>query len=158
MIKGGGCCGLDDATNFTWTTGEIVTAAMLNTHVRDNFSAVFSRRYGHTWAIPGPIAVASGDTDFIVPFFVSFDATTQAVKLASARHRINSGTSATVKLQKNGADVTGFTAISVTPTSTTTDPTDVSLADGDRIALVVTAVSGSPINMTFTVFLQYEAA
>lgn len=145
-------------TPRSWTTGEIVTAALMNTHVRDNFSAVFSRRYGHTWAIPGSIAVASGDTDFIVPFFVSFDSSAQSMKLVSARHRINSGTSATVKLQKDGSDVTGFTGISVTIADTTTDPADVALTDGNRLALVVTAVSGAPKNMSFTIFIAYEAA
>ncbi|EDK72275.1 hypothetical protein TM7_0330 [candidate division TM7 genomosp. GTL1] len=78
----------------------------------------------------------------------------QAVKLVSVRHRINSGTSATVKLQNNGADITGFTGISVTTTATTTDPADATLADGDMLQLVVTATSGSPQNMSFSLFFE----
>jgi len=111
-------------------------------------------RIPHTWAISGEISVPSGDTDFIIPFFVSLPAG-QTAALVKARHRINSGTSATVKLQKNGLDVTGFTGISVTTTDSTTDPTDVAIADDDDIALIVTGVSGTPTNLTFTIFIEY---
>lgn len=109
----------------------------------------------HTWAVPGEIKVASGDTDFIVPFFVRVP-TGQEAKLTWARHRINAGTSVTAKLTKNGVDVTGFTGISVTTTSANTDPADVALADGDLLALVVTAVSATPKNMTFSVGIEYK--
>jgi hypothetical protein len=98
--------------------------------------------------------VASGDTDFIPPIFVSL-ATGQSLKLVKARYVINSGTSVTCKLQANGSDITGFTGISVTTTAAETDPTDVDLADNDRLALVVTAVSGTPKNLSFS--LVFEA-
>lgn len=111
-------------------------------------------RVAHTWAISGAIAVPSGDTDFICPFYVPVP-TGQTAALAACRYSINSGTSATVKLQKNGVDATGFTAISVTTTPATTDPANVALADGDALALVVTAVSASPTNMSFTVWIEY---
>ena len=111
-------------------------------------------RIGHTWAISGEIKVASGDTDFLIPFFVSL-ASGQTAKIVKARHVINSGTSATVKVQKNGADVTGFTGIVVGTTAGNTDPADVTIADDDKLALVVTAVNGTPKNMTFTLFLEY---
>lgn len=110
----------------------------------------------HTWAITGNVNVASGDVDFIVPFFVPVPAG-QAVAIRSARYVINSGTSATVKLQKNGVDVAGLTGISVTTTAATTTQA-ASLANNDKLALVVTAVSGTPKNMTFTVYLDYTAA
>jgi hypothetical protein len=108
----------------------------------------------YTWAVGGPIAVAASDTDFIPPFFVPV-LTGTTVVLARAKHRINSGTSATVSLQKNGTDITGWTGISVTTTSTLTDAADASFADGDTLALVVTAVSGTPKNLSFSVFLEY---
>lgn len=109
----------------------------------------------HTFTIPGDVAVAVGEVDFIVPFFVAV-ATGRTVTLTRARHRINAGTSATVKLTRNGTDITGFTAISVTPTSTTTDPTDIALADLDLIALVVSAVSGGPKNLTFSLVIKHS--
>jgi len=109
----------------------------------------------HTYAIPGEIKVPSGDTDYILPFFVSVP-TGQTVKIIKAMHRINSGTSATVKLQKNGTtDITGFTSISVTTTTGTTDPADQTLANNDMVQLIVTAVDGTPKNMTFTIFVEY---
>jgi hypothetical protein len=111
-------------------------------------------RWSHTFAVAGEIKVASGDTDFIPPIFVSL-ATGQGLKLVKARYVINSGTSATCKLQANGSDITGFTGISVTTTVAETDPTDVELADNDRLALIVTAVSGTPKNLSFS--LVFEA-
>jgi hypothetical protein len=111
-------------------------------------------RWTHTFAVQGEIKVPSGDTDFLPPFFVSL-ASAQTLKLVKARYVINSGTSVTCKLQANGADITGFTGISVTTTPGETDPTDVNLADNDRLALVVTAVSGTPKNLSFS--LVFEA-
>lgn len=109
----------------------------------------------HTWTIPGEVKVASGDTDYIVPFYVRKLAG-HNVKLHSCVRRINSGASATVKLQKNGVDVTGFTGLTATTTTQTAAPTAVTLADLDMLALVVTAVSGTPKNMTVTVALEYS--
>lgn len=111
-------------------------------------------RLPHAYTVSGEIKVPSGDTDFINGFFVPVP-TGQTVKIVSCRYIINSGTSATVKLQKNGSDITGFTGISVTTTAASTTPTSVSLADNDKINLVVTAVSGTPKNMSFTIFLEY---
>lgn len=115
-------------------------------------------RIPHTWAIPGLICVPSGEYDYIVPFFVSLP-TGQTAKLAKARyviHGAGASPSATVKLQKNGADITGFTSVSVTTTAASTDPADVDLADNDLLALVVTAVSGTPWNLTFTILIDYK--
>lgn len=111
-------------------------------------------RIPHTFTVTGTVAVPSGDTDFITPFFVPV-ITGDTVKLVGCRYRINSGTSVTAKLQVNGSDATGFTGISVTTTSASTTPTAITLANNDIIALVVTAVSGTPKNMSFSVFLEH---
>ncbi len=111
-------------------------------------------RVGKTYAIAGEIKVPVGQTDFVVPFFISLGAG-QTAELVKARHQINAGTSVTCKLQKNAVDITGFTGISVTTTPADTDPTDVALANNDEIALVVTAVAGTPQNMTFTIFIEH---
>lgn len=112
----------------------------------------------HTWAVAGEIKVPVGNADVIPGFFVPTLAAGQTCKLTEARHKIGAGTSATVKLQKNGADITGFTGMSVTTTAATTDPADVTLAAGDYIQPIVTAVSGTPQNMSLTVALEYAAA
>lgn len=111
-------------------------------------------RVAHTWAISGEIKVPSGDTDFICPMIVKLP-TGQTGKLVSCRYKINSGTSVTIKITKNGTDATGFTSMSVGTTVAETDPTDVTLADNDVLVPVVTAVSGTPKNMSFTIFIDY---
>lgn len=109
---------------------------------------------GHTFTVAGEILVPVGDLDFINPLFVPVKSG-RTVKLAKCKYKINAGTSVTCKLQINGSDATGFTAISVTTTAAETDPADITLADGDRLALVVTAVAGSPKNLSFTVVLEH---
>jgi hypothetical protein len=111
-------------------------------------------RISHTFAVGDTISVPSSDTDFIPPFFVPAP-TGQTMKIVGCKYIINSGTSVTAKLQLDGSDVTGFTAISVTTTAASTTPTAVSVTDGQKLALVVTAVSGTPKNLSFTVFLEY---
>lgn len=121
--------------------------------VASDFALVY--RLGHTFTIPGDIVVAVGDADFVCPFFVPVQVG-RTTKLVAARHRINAGTSATVKLTNNGVDITGFTALSVTTAPTTTDPADVTLAANDLIALVVTAISGSPKNLSFSLYFEHQ--
>jgi hypothetical protein len=111
-------------------------------------------RIGHTVAVQGEIKVPSGGTDYIPGFFVSLPSG-QTAELAACTYKIYSGTSATVKIQINGSDATGFTSLSVGTTASTTDPTNVALADGDYIQLVPTAVSGTPTHLSFTIFLEY---
>lgn len=110
-------------------------------------------RLGHTWALSGTVAVPVGDTDYILPFFVSL-AAGQKQRIVKARYRINSGTSVTASVQKNGVNVTGYINLSITPTTTEVVPATVALADNDMIALVVSAVAGAPKNMTFTLFIE----
>lgn len=111
-------------------------------------------RIGHTWGISGEIKVASGDLDFINPFFVS-QASGQSSNLVSCKYKINNGTSATVSLKRNDIDIAGYTGVSVGMVEGTTDASDVTLADGDKLSLVVTAVSGNPLNLSFTVFIEH---
>lgn len=108
----------------------------------------------HTFVVAGEVFVPASEVDFIVPMFVPV-AAGRTVKLAKCRYKINAGTSVTAKLQINGVDATGFTGISVTTTAAETNPADITMADGDRLALVVTAVSGNPKNMTFTCVMEH---
>jgi hypothetical protein len=107
-----------------------------------------------TWAVGGTVAVPSGDVDFIVPSFVGVGAN-ETVVLDKVRYVINSGTSVTFDIKINGSNATGFTSLSATTTAATTDPSDVSLSDLDKIAPVVSAVSGTPKNLTITAFLKH---
>ena len=107
----------------------------------------------HTFVIPDEIKIASGDTDFIIPQTIKL-APEQTAKIVKCVHSINSGTSATVKLQKNGGDITGYTGISVTPTPATTTQ-DAALADGDEIAVVITAINTTPKNISVNIIIEY---
>lgn len=109
----------------------------------------------HTFTYAGEVKVASGDTDFINPFWVPVLAGT-TVTLKRVRYKINSGTSATVKLTKNGGDLAGYTGISVTTTAAET-AADAAMADNDLIALVVTGVAGTPVNLSFTLVFAVAA-
>lgn len=109
----------------------------------------------HTWSIQGQINIAIGNLDYIPPLFVS-TATGQTVKIVKAKHRLLSGGPATVKLQRNGVDLPGFTAILVTNVANVSDPADQTLAEGDELALVVTGVAGAPQNLSFTIVLEHS--
>lgn len=111
-------------------------------------------RHGHTFTYAAEVKVASG-ADYAIPPFYAAVMPGWTAKIAKVRHSIDFGTSATVKLQKNGVDVTGFTAISVTTTPATIDPADVAIVDDDKVALVVTAVSGNPKILSFTIHVEY---
>lgn len=110
----------------------------------------------HTWTIQTP-AVESGDTDFIIPITIR-PAAGETVEVESVTHKINSGTSVTWDLTKNGSNVTGFTSLSSTTTSTNTNPTNQSLADGDKVKPDVSAVTGSPARWEVTLVLKHTVA
>jgi hypothetical protein len=95
-------------------------------------------------------------TDIMPPFKVSVN-TNETLKLRKLYSGIYSGTSHTIKIQKNGSDLSGFTSFEVTGSYTsmsTLDPDDQTLADGDVLQIVRTAVSGTPMHPT--VVLEFE--
>ena len=106
----------------------------------------------HTFAVQGAVGTAT-----LPGFFVSA-ATGQTVKLAKARAKIGAGTSVSFRITRNGSDVTGFgtagSPLRATTTASTTDPADVTLASDDLIAVVVSAVAGSPTDLSVTVVLE----
>jgi hypothetical protein len=119
----------------------------------------------HTYAIGGEVSVASGDTDFIIPMTVRNTYTSAGysttVKLKSVIYSINSGTNVTWKLQKNGSDISGYgttgSPLTAATTPATTEASE-TLSDKDELAPVVVAVSGTPRNMSITIFLEITAA
>lgn len=110
---------------------------------------------GQSLAIAGEIRVPSGQVDVIPQFFVPV-LTGQTVKLKRVRYSIAAGTSCTFKIQRNGADATGFTGMAATTTPAETDPADITLANNDRLQVVVTAVSGTPQNLSVTLVLEHS--
>lgn len=120
-------------------------------------SAVFYET--HTWTLHDSIAVPAGDTDFLAPMRLKLREN-QTCKIVKVEYRCNNGAGGinfTFKLQKNGEDITGFTALK-TPAEAAwkeTDPEDKTLADNDSIAPVVTAIEGAPKNGSITIVLEH---
>lgn len=110
-------------------------------------------RTSFTFGVVGPVAVSVGNADVINPVFVPV-ASGRTAKIVGAKYILGTGT-ATVKVQINGVDATGLVGMNVITTASTASPTPISLADGDRISLVVTGVASSPQNMSFSIYLEH---
>lgn len=148
-----------NSTDFLRATGKAVDSELLDGLDSTAFMLATAKkrvRVVHTWTIAGEVKIASGDTSYIPPFFIPVPAG-QTVSAVGARHRINSGTSATISVQRNGLDLADWVGRIVTTTATTINPTPATLADGDMMALVVTAVSAVPKNMSFSLYLDYTS-
>lgn len=158
-------------TTLTVTRGFDNTTAKghgAGTPVEHTTSAIDFRKAGivpHTFAVAGAIAVPSGDTNFIPPMQAIIDGTyTMAASLYGVAYRLNNGAAGTTvsfKVQRNGADITGFGTTAsplITPNSTAwsrTLPTPVALTDADSLAPVVTAIAGSPQNLSIALLVLY---
>lgn len=165
-------------TNITGTTWTIIRASedsarfpavaqsagakIVHVVTRAALAAVGTRtiRIPHTWAVQGDVLVASGETDYIVPMFVPVP-TGQSVSLVAVHAKVTSG-SVSFKMYNysTNADVTayGTTAVPLTvaPGPQLWDNTDYAITtNGTQIAPVVTAVSGSPKNLTITAYFDY---
>lgn len=108
----------------------------------------------HTWAIPGEIAVEVGDADLLIPTTIR-PAPGESVYLAAVDHKINSGTSVTFDITRNGAVVAGFGGLVSGVVATYTNPADVALAAGDKVKPDVSAVAGTPRNWEATITLLH---
>lgn len=124
-------------------------------------------RITHTFGVAGAVHVPSGQTDVILPMRVALPSAslvlpfgTTYATLVNVSHRLGNGaggTSVTYKVQRNGADLTGFGPLTTGSDSNwaSVTPTEVALANGDSLAPVVTAISGSPLNLSITLGLAY---
>lgn len=118
-----------------------------------------AREESYNFLISDEVRVPSGDTDYIPPMIVSLKSGTATLK--KVRCLIKSGTTVTFKIQRNGADVSGFLSLSaavpVAPAKYGEYTGSISLADGDVLQPVVTAVSGTPKNLTIALVIEYSA-
>ncbi len=130
--------GTFDATKFTALSSS-GTAGIITRHI-------------HPFVVSGNIVTNPGSTDangnYLGPFYISLGNETS--NIVKVRYSIGGGTSVTFKLQKNGVDLTGFTGMSATTTVGSVTPTAQPVIENDAITLVVTAVSGSPVNLSAT--------
>ena len=83
----------------------------------------------------------------------------QVVKLVKVRYSIESGTKVLFRLNKNGANITGFgtegAPLEATTAAASTEPTAVECAENDYIVPVISGLSGEPRGLTITIDLQH---
>jgi hypothetical protein len=102
----------------------------------------------HTWGMIGDLTSITATPSM----FVAVNAS-QAVRLASIRTKLASGTSVGVQVKRNGTNV--GTVITVTSTVATTSLGNVVLADNDEITLTLSAPVGSPTTLSATILLEH---
>ncbi|HUC87792.1 MAG TPA: hypothetical protein VMR95_01425 [Candidatus Binatia bacterium] len=109
---------------------------------------------GHNYSVSGAIAVPSGATNFLPPFFEPV-ASGITKTLIDVRYVIRAGTSVTFQVTQNGSAVGGLSALSATTSPTTTPPSSPpSVSNYDEFAVVVTAISGTPDGLSVTLIFQ----
>jgi hypothetical protein len=107
-------------------------------------------RIPQSWAIPG-VLIAGLIPGLFVPGFG------QTATLVAVRHKLLSGTSATINVRRNDVAIPGAgTGINVTTAAATTVLNTVLTAD-DFINLSITAVSGNANGLTMTAYIDYTS-
>lgn len=128
---------------------EAVTEEKLASAVKTKLKGAHKEEKTFTWS--GEVTTASLE-EFRTWLGVASGETKKLVKMTA---RLASGTKATIKLQRNGADATGFTALGALSTEDKSlTPTAIEVADGDVLKIVVTAVEGTPKGLSVTVYLE----
>lgn len=102
----------------------------------------------HSWSTVGEIK-----NETFGGIFVRV-ATGTEKKLIAIEYKIATGTSVKVKIEKNGAEISGFGTVTVEKTAAETNPADVTLADKDFINIVTTSATGTPTALSFTAFFE----
>jgi hypothetical protein len=105
-------------------------------------------RQGHTWALGGLLTAGLNVPQIFVPKTAG-----QAATLVAARALLGSGTSIGAQLQRNGSNLGSL--ITVTTTAATTAFSQ-ALADMDTLDLVLSAATGSPTDLSFTLVLEHQ--
>lgn len=107
-------------------------------------------RLPSTYSVGGAV-----DNTITLPgYFVSM-ITGQTATLAKVSFGLSSGTSMTFTVTKNGAAVTGLTNLSAT-TTTGSATVSIALADGDKLGVTLGTATGSPSDLSITIFVDYS--
>lgn len=94
----------------------------------------------HTYSVSGTLAVPSGATNYLPPFFRPVGSF-QGIALTGVRYFCRAGT-ATMNIQQNGVTVNNGGALSVSTTATSTS-LYATTSNNDYFAPVLTAASGA---------------
>lgn len=111
-------------------------------------------RIPHTWHFPGEVKVASGDTDYILPMITAVPAGATAV-IRHARFLITSGTSVTFSMNYDGSNLAGLTGLVASQSLNGSGVVSLGMDDSKLLRPVVSAVSGTPKNLTITLAVDY---
>lgn len=115
------------------------------------------RRFSHTVALAGTVAVASGDTDYVPGFWVPAVAA-QSIRLISVRTQLNGTSSASIAsatILRNGVALASLNDVHITTTAATdTASASVAIADMDKINFRVDLVTGTPKNLSATLVFE----
>lgn len=133
------------------TAGQVLTADASGNATYQALSKTY--RTVHTFGIKGVLTAADSTPSFFFSKTVA-----QTSNLVKVRYKIASGTNATFKIQRNGADITGYgtTAAPLTVTTTAAETTStVALADNDEIDLVLIGVIASPTDLAVTLVVEH---
>lgn len=107
-----------------------------------------------TYSVSGSLAVPSGATNFLPPFFMPVPAG-QTVNLVSVIGVVNGGTSVTLDVTQNGSGVTGLTGLTITTSPSSAGPTSATaVANNDQFAVVITAISGTPDGLSLSFYFD----
>jgi len=102
-----------------------------------------------------------GDVTSRVPLSFSIPVPSgQTAQIVGADYQIESGTSVAFTVQRRPfggayANLTGFGPITVTQTEGSTTPSAISLADRDRLKIVLSSPTSTPTGMTVTLWVAY---
>lgn len=114
----------------------------------------YTIRISQTYSVSGALAVPSGATNFLPPFFMPVPSG-QTCKLVGVTAAIRGGTSVTLSVDQNGFAVSGLGSLSVTPTAGfTAATTPPSVSDGDAFAPVISAITGSPDGLSLSFYFD----
>lgn len=111
-------------------------------------------RVERTYTVSGLLAVPSGASSFLPPFFMPIP-TGQSAKLVAVRAQVRGGTSATLAVNQNGSAVSSMSALVVTTSAATTAVgTPPSVADGDAFAPVIASIAGTPDGLSLSLYFD----
>ena len=110
---------------------------------------------GQTYSVSGLLAVPSGATNYLPPFFYPVYPT-NTVTFLGVIGLVRGGTSVTLNVQQNGSTITGLSGTTFTTSSSgLLAPTSATTVNNlDYFAPVITAISGTPDGLTLTFVFQ----
>jgi hypothetical protein len=118
----------------------------------------------HTFAVMGKLEEGS-----LPPFYVALGEGEAGQRIVKIEYGLQAGTSATLKVFHNGAEVTGLTALKAEGSAKSTDMrakdkaeeeegklAPLVLKEDDSLGVEISAISGEPEGLTVTIFVEHQ--